>query len=256
MKVLALIHHEVAGAGVFPEVVAQRGHELEFWTPSEEPLPRPLTDYGAVIAFGGGMQADQEHIHPWLLTALDALRQCLREEVPTLGVCLGGQMLARAAGGRVGPAPRAECGWEPVELTAAGLMDPLFEGLGPVFEVYQWHSYEFGLPPEAVLLARSGVSFQCFRVGACAWGLQWHPEVTGASMLKWAQEHRPAPGGVPVSVDMEALKAQIAERVEATNEDGRQLCARFLAAAEIRSGADPPARAVRRVQAGPSPAAP
>jgi GMP synthase (glutamine-hydrolysing) len=246
MKVLALIHHEVAGAGVFPEVVARRGHELEFWTPSEEPLPRPLSDYGAVIAFGGGMQADQEHIHPWLVTALQALQECLRDEIPTLGVCLGGQMLARAAGGRGGPAPRAECGWEPVELTAAGLADPLFEGLAPIFDVYQWHSYEFGLPPEAVLLARSEVSFQCFRVGACAWGLQWHPEVTGASMLKWAQEHRPAPGGVPVSVDMEALKAQIAERVEATNEDGRQLCARFLAAAEIRSVSCPPARAVRR----------
>ena len=141
LKVLALIHHEVAGAGVFPEVVTQLGHELEFWTPSEEPLPRSLTDYGAVIAFGGGMQADQEDVHPWLLTALGALSQCLDEGMPTLGVCLGGQMLARAAGGRVGPAPRAECGWAAVELTDEGLADPLFSGLPRVFDVYQWHSY-------------------------------------------------------------------------------------------------------------------
>jgi GMP synthase (glutamine-hydrolysing) len=234
MKVLALIHHEVAGAGVFPEVVAQRGHELEFWTPSHEPMPRPLTEYGAVIAFGGGMQADQEDIHPWLLTALEALQQCLREQIPTLGVCLGGQMLARAAGGPVGPAPHPECSWEPVELTEAGRADPLFAGLPRVFEVYQWHSYEFGLPPEAVLLASSDVCLQAFRAGPSAWGLQWHPEVTGTSILRWAQEHRPAPGGVPVPIDTEALEAQVAERIEATNEDGRRLCARFLAAAELR----------------------
>jgi GMP synthase (glutamine-hydrolysing) len=256
MRVLALIHHEVAGAGVLAEVVADRGHELEFWTPSEDTLPRALTDYGAVIAFGGGMQADQEHIHPWLLTALEALEICLREQIPTLGVCLGGQMLARAAGGRVGPAPRPVCGWEPVQLTEAGLADPLFDGLPRSFEVYQWHSYEFGLPPGAVPLASSDASLQCFRVGACAWGVQWHPEVTGASILHWAQEYRPAPGGVPVPVDMDALEAQVAERIEATNEDGRQLCARFLAAAEIRSGADRPARVARRAGAAPSPQAP
>lgn len=237
MRVLALIHHDVAGAGVFPDVVTQRGHELEFWTPSEEPLPRALTDYGAVMAFGGGMQADQEHIHPWLLTALAALQQCLHEGVPTLGVCLGGQMLARAAGGRVGPAPRAECGWAAVELTDDGLADPLFEGLPRMFEVYQWHSYEFGLPPDAVLLARSEVSLQCFRVGTCAWGLQWHPEVTGETILHWGEEHRPAPDGVPVSIDLDALRTEVAERIEATNEDGRQLCARFLATAESRSSA-------------------
>ena len=141
MRVLAVIHHDVSGAGVFPEVVADRGHELEFWSPSEEPLPGPLSAYGAVIAFGGGMQANEEHIHPWLLTALEALQHCLRHEIPTLGVCLGAQMLARAAGGHVGPAPRPECGWTPVQLTDAGLADPLFSGRPRSFEVYQWHSY-------------------------------------------------------------------------------------------------------------------
>ena len=178
------------------------------------------------MAFGGEMQADQEDVHPWLLTALDALRRCLDENVPTLGVCLGGQMLARAAGGPVGPAPHPECSWGPVELTDAGLADPLFAGLPRVFEVYQWHSYEFGLPPEAVSLASSDVCLQSFRAGPSAWGLQWHPEVTGGSILRWAQEHRPAPGGVPVPIDMEALEAQVAQRIEATNEDGRRLCAR------------------------------
>jgi GMP synthase-like glutamine amidotransferase len=235
MRVLALIYQEAAGPGVFTEVVAQRGHELEGWVPSAGALPRPISAYDAVIAFGGGMQADQEDTHPWLRGALDVLSECLRSGIPTLGVCLGGQMLARAAGGSVGQAPRAECGWGGIELTDEGLADVLFAGKPRRFEVYQWHSYEFGLPPSAVLLARSATSLQCFRVGPCAWGLQWHPEVTGDTILHWAEHHRPASDGVPVSIDTAALRASVAKRIEWTNADGRELCARFLGAAEARS---------------------
>jgi len=239
VKVLAVIYHSVAGAGVVPEVVAERGHELEFWTPSEQELPRPLGEYGAVFAFGGGMQADEDHLHPWLLTALEALCTCLEAAIPTLGICLGGQLLARAAGGWVGPAPRPETGWQAVDLTEDAPGDELFGGLPPRFDVYQWHSYAFGLPPDGVLLGRSEVSLQCFRVGDCAWGLQWHPEVLGASILYWAEHHRPAPDGVPVEVDLEALRAEVAARIGETNADGRQLFGRFLAVAESRAAARP-----------------
>jgi GMP synthase (glutamine-hydrolysing) len=235
VRVLALIHHDVSGPGLFPGVVTGSGHDLEFWTPSEEPLPRPVTQYDAVMAFGGGMQADQEDVHPWLRDALDALAKCLDAGIPTLGVCLGGQMLARAAGAEVRQAPRAEWGWEAIELTDEGLADPLFAGKPQAFEVYQWHSYEFALPPGAVLLARSEVSLQCFRVGACAWGLQWHPEVRGETILFWARNHRVATDGVPVSIDMPALEDAVAARIQATNDDGRELCARFLAAAQERT---------------------
>lgn len=235
MKVLAIIHHPVAGAGVLPDVVAVRGHELEFWTPSEQEMPRPLEDYGAVLAFGGGMQPDEDDLHPWLLTALEALRACLAGGIPTLGICLGGQLLARAAGGRVGPARQPETGWSAVELTDDAADDQLFQGLPPRLEVYQWHSYEFGLPPDAVLLGRSDISPQCFRVGDCAWGLQWHPEVLGDSIMYWAEHHRPAADGVPIEVDLEALTAEVATRVGKTNEDGRRLFGRFLTVAEQRA---------------------
>jgi GMP synthase-like glutamine amidotransferase len=235
MRVLALIHHDVAGAGVFSEVVTGSGHELDLWIPSRGRPPRRVTKYDAVMAFGGGMQADQEDIHPWLRNALDALSACLDARVPTLGLCLGGQMLARAAGGEVRQASRAEWGWAPIELTDEGLADPLFAGKPCRFDVYQWHSYEFRLPPASVLLAYSPVSLQCFRVGDCAWGLQWHPEVTGDTILVWARNYRIATDRAPVSIDMPALKAAVAQRIKATNDDGRELCARFLAAAEARA---------------------
>ena len=130
----------------------------------------PLAEYGAVMAFGGGMQADQEDRYPWLRVALDLLGETLARGVPTLGVCLGGQMLARAAGGAVGPAAEAEWGWRAVELTQGGSEDPLFAGLERTFDVFQWHSYAFELPPGAVSLARNSVCLQSFRVGAVCVG--------------------------------------------------------------------------------------
>jgi GMP synthase (glutamine-hydrolysing) len=234
MRVLALIHHAVAGSGVFGDEVRRRGHALDEWVASAEPMPQPLSEYDAVMAFGGGMQADQEDRYPWLRAALGVLDEALRDDVPTLGVCLGAQMLARAAGGAVGPSPEAEWGWRPVSLTEDGLRDPLFDGLPPTFDVFQWHSYAFELPPDGVALASSPVCLQAFRAGDCAWGVQWHPEVTGESVLHWAERYPPAPHGVPVVVDLVALRSAVAARMTATNDEGRRLCARFLSVAEAR----------------------
>jgi GMP synthase-like glutamine amidotransferase len=232
MRVLAIINHDLCDAGVFGDEAITRGHDFEEWLPSQAPLPRPLADYDAVISFGGGMQADQDERHPWIRTALDVLGQSVEREVPTLGVCLGGQMLARAAGGPVGPAPQAEAGFDEVELTDAGRRDPLFAGLPRTVPVYQWHSYSFGLPPDGVALASSPVCLQAFRVGPVAWGLQWHPEVTGETALMWARLSIPAVNGVPVDIDQPQLAAAISERMQQANEDGRELCRRFLAVAE------------------------
>jgi GMP synthase-like glutamine amidotransferase len=233
MRVLALVHHADAGVGVFGAEIARRGHEVEEWEPSAAAgLPRPLADYGAVIAFGGGMQVDEEDRYPWLRTAFGVMRETLDSGTPTLGVCLGAQVLARAAGGDVGPAARPEWGWDVVELTGEAGDDPLFAGLPPALDVLQWHSYAFTLPPGGVPLARSPVCLQAFRAGSAAWGVQWHPEVTGESVLLWGERYPPAPGGVTVDVDLGALGVLVRERIARTNAEGRELCARFLRIAE------------------------
>ena len=232
MRILAVIHHALAGAGLFAAESATRGHEFDQWQPTEGPLLRPLSEYDAVMAFGGGMQADEDELYPWLRTALDVLREGLEREVPILGVCLGGQMLARAAGGAVGPAQRSERGWDVVQLTPAGMRDPLFAGQPRTLDVFQWHSYAFELPPEAVALARSPVCLQAFRVGERAWGLQWHPEVTADSIRVWAKRQVPPPGQDRVEVDPAVLEAAVSTRMAQTNREGRELCARFLRIAE------------------------
>jgi GMP synthase (glutamine-hydrolysing) len=234
VNVLALIHHEVAGSGVFAAEVRRRGHDLHEWQPSLEPLPEPLEDYDAVIAFGGGMQVDQHDRFPWLRTALDVLREATEREIPTLGVCLGAQALVAAAGGAVGPSPEVECGWREVELTQDGETDPLLGEWPRAFEVFQWHSYAFELPPGATALARNEVCLQAFRLKDCAWGVQWHPEVTAETILLWARRYIPSLNGVPATIDLPSLEADVERRISAANDEGRALCGRFL---EVAMGA-------------------
>jgi GMP synthase (glutamine-hydrolysing) len=236
MRVLAVINHLDLGPGVFADEVVADGHEVEEWVPSRGPLPRPLEDYDALIAFGGLAPADREDRYPWLLSVFDVLGAALGTGLPTLGVCLGAQLLARVAGGTVLPAPSAEWGWQRVALTRHAAADSLLGALPTEPQVFQWHFDQFTLPPGSVALALSPVSPQAFRVGSAAWGLQWHPEVRAETVLLWAERHPPAPGGVPVRIDVDRLRADTRRNIEDTNRDGRRLCARFLEIASDRAG--------------------
>ena len=186
MHVLSVIHGEKVRAGVFADAVAARGHLLEEWSLAwGTPLPRPLDAYGAVLVFGGAMHADQVAHHPWLREENLFLRRLLDLRKPVLGICLGAQLLAKAAHAPVGPAAEAEIGWYPVDLTEEALDDPLLGALPTRFDAFQWHYYAYGLPTGAVELARSSVCTQAFRLGDSAWGVQFHPEVTHATICRW-----------------------------------------------------------------------
>jgi GMP synthase (glutamine-hydrolysing) len=89
------------------------------------------------------MNVDEGEAHPWLPTERALLGELLERRVPLVGLCLGGQMVAQAAGAVPRRAPRPEIGWHSVELTNAGREDPLLGPLGSSFEAFQWHSYEF-----------------------------------------------------------------------------------------------------------------
>ena len=126
MNVLAIIHGESVRSGVFGDVVRARGHELEEWSLAwETPLPRPLDAYGAVLVFGGAMHADQDEHHPWLREENFFLQRLLDLHTPVLGICLGAQLLAKAAHAPVFPVEEAEVGWFEVELTDAGADDQI-----------------------------------------------------------------------------------------------------------------------------------
>jgi GMP synthase (glutamine-hydrolysing) len=227
VEVLGLIHGEAVRAGVFLDAVERRGHRLEEWSLAwHRPLPRPLDDYGAVIIFGGAMHADQDDRHPWLRDEHMFIQRLFDLGTPVLGVCLGAQLLAKAAHAPVYPAPEAEIGWRYVELTGAASGDPVLGSLPGRFKAFQWHFYAHGLPAGADELARSPVCTQAFRLGQRVWGVQFHPEVTFSQVEQWISEE---PWAVE---DADRLLAESRERIDSWNDLGRGLCGSFVEVAE------------------------
>jgi GMP synthase (glutamine-hydrolysing) len=237
MRVLAIVHQGDAGPGVFADAMDSGGVQLDTWLRAEEELPpRDLRDYAAVITFGGAMHADQESGHPWLADEKALLRELLERGAPLLGVCLGAQLLAAAAGATVGPAREPEIGWHDVTLTAEGTQDPVLAPFAPGFNGFQWHSYEFALPPGAVPLARSAVCLQAFRLHDVAWGIQFHAEVTRADAEAWIDDYRSDEDAVRIGLDHVELRRRTREAIDDWNQLGRELCERFLAAAAVTQG--------------------
>ena len=221
MRVLSVTHGSTVPGGVFEEVASSAGHELERWSVPDEAAPRPAPEYGAVMAFGGSMHPDQDERFPWLEPEAAFLREALERKIPVVGVCLGAQMVARAAGANVGPGPVSEVGWYDVALTDAGARDDVLGVLPARSSAFQWHHYTFDLPQGAVALARSTACLQAFRLGN-AWGIQFHAEVTLPMVEAWLEED-------PKDVaDPDALLRETRARIATWNEHGRRLCEAFL----------------------------
>ena len=230
MDVLSIVHPGDAGSELFGPLFAELGHRFDERTFAEGTPPQ-VDSYDAVLVFGGSMHVDQEEQHPWLRDESGWLGTLLDGTTPTLGICLGSQLLARAAGAWVGPLPVPEIGWTEVELTEAGAADPVLSALPPRFEALQWHHYAHELPEGAAALAHSAASLQGFRLGDSCWGVQFHPEVTEPQLERWIGDKTDLPA------DPERLRAETRERIGGWNELGRSLCRSFLAAADrLRAG--------------------
>lgn len=150
-----------------------------------DPLPEP-EDVSALIVLGGSMGANDDDSHPFLAGLKSFIVRAVEGGIPFLGICLGGQLLAEVTGGRVVSGRWEEVGTLPVALSPQGLEDRLFRGVAEDFVSFHWHHDSFDLPDEGVLLASSAACpHHAFRVGACAWGLQFHPEVTEGIIRDW-----------------------------------------------------------------------
>jgi GMP synthase (glutamine-hydrolysing) len=247
VRILSIVHEDDAGPGVFGDAVADRGDELEQWAPRREPAP-DLARYDAVMVFGGAMHVDHEDRHPWLRAEKDLLRELVGRRLPVLGVCLGAQLLAEAAGAEPHAAAGPEIGWYEIELTGQGEDDPVLGPLAPRFTGFQWHSYEFPLPPGATALARTPACLQAFRLDGATWAIQFHAEVTRESIESWLADYASAEEAARAGVDPERLLADTDRLVPAWNDAGRGLCRRFLEEAERRppEGSGRPASVPRR----------
>ena len=223
MRVLSVTHGPTVPGGVFDLEVEESGHTLERWSVPDGGRPDEARSYDAVMVFGGSAHPDQDDHFAWLGQEEEFLREVLAERVPVFGVCLGAQMLARAAGASVGPASEPEIGWLEVSLTRAGEADPVLGAIPSRSTVFQWHHYTFAIPEGGTELARSEVCPQAFRLAQPAWGIQFHAEVTLPMVTAWAAED---PDDLPVAA--EELVARSIEQIAPSNAVGRALCGAFL----------------------------
>jgi len=176
-RVGILQHFWCEHADVLDSALVDAGHSttlVRLW--DGEPLPAE-DEYDAWLVMGGPMNVDEVDRHPYLLGERELLARLIAADRPVIGVCLGAQLLARAAGARVYPKRPREIGLFDVELTEHAATDPLFCVLANPQEVLQWHGDTFDLPPGAVHLARSPrFEHQAFRLGRRIYGIQFHIE--------------------------------------------------------------------------------
>jgi GMP synthase-like glutamine amidotransferase len=223
VKVLAVTHGPDVGPELLGDVVREEGHELVEWDITS--AGTPTVDADAVIVLGGHQNVGEELEHPWLHEEYDALRRWVDAGTPLLGVCLGAQTLAHAAGARVAPAARRYGGFYETELTGAGAADPVLGALPRRFAALNANAYGFTVPPDGTPLARGAGLEQAFRIGERAWGVQFHPEVRRDQALRWFSKDR------GLDKTYEQLAAEVDGGIDRWQELGRTLGEAFLLAA-------------------------
>jgi GMP synthase (glutamine-hydrolysing) len=191
MKIMVIMHVESEGPGSLGTFLDSVGAEIvTVRMYAGDNLPSDLNGFYAVVSMGGPMNVYEEGAYPFLKDETAFLRRAVEADLPALGICLGAQMLAKAAGARVTKSPNKEIGWGQVTLTDGGKADTLFKGLPATFDVLQWHGDMFHIPSNGVLLASStDCPHQAFRYRN-ALGLQFHLEVTEKILSDWFADSR------------------------------------------------------------------
>ena len=216
-RALVIQHERPTPPGLIEPWLRERGAEVEILRIDEED-PHDLNprNYGLIVSLGSEFPAYEDSI-TWVSHEIDLLQAATDADVPILGVCFGGQLLARTLGGEVFRSEKEEIGWLPVETNDADLVSD-----GPWF---QWHFDTFTVPPGALVLAETSVGPQAFSIGRSL-GVQFHPEVTPEIMDAWvlAYRHELDEHGV----DPDRLLEETHERSESARTTSLNLFDRFL----------------------------
>ena len=209
-RVLVVEHEPACPPAHLGTWLIEAGAELEVCRPwAGDDLP-PLAGYDAFVILGGSMGANDDATHPWLTTVKERVREAADAGVPTLGVCLGHQLVAVALGGTVGPCPGGQqvglydLGWRPEAQD-----DDLVSGLSPTMRGIQWNSdLVTGLPDGAVVLAATDEGeLQVVRFARTVWGVQPHPEADEPMVRSWAAGDRD--DHLERGIDQDAVLADI-----------------------------------------------
>ncbi len=211
---------------------------VALWRTYEDAARPDLDGVDAIVSLGGTAHPDQDAAQPWLAAELDLLEEALDLGVPILGVCLGGQLLARAGGGGVRAVEQPEVArFVDVGLTAEADDDLLLAGMPRPFYGFEWHWYGFTPPPGAVVLAENGSTPQAFRLQNRAWGLQFHIEVEAPALAEWADA---APEVIAEFGGRERYDKAVETFIGQSTAAARELAERFAVVAAVSCGEVPP----------------
>lgn len=237
--VLVVQHEESTGPGWFGGWLRDAGVLLDVVHPYLDGGAPDLPDataYDGVLVLGGAMGPAEDERCPWLPATRSLMVRAVEQEVPMFGICLGGELLALACVGEVSRGRNGpELGVLPVRLRPDAAGDPVFGGLPEVASVLQWHWEEISTLPESAVWLATGDAYphQAFRVGAAAWGVQGHPEVTADIASAWAREDSPlllAAGRSP-----ESLVAEVRAAEPALTRTWRPVATRFAGVVRERA---------------------
>jgi GMP synthase (glutamine-hydrolysing) len=223
---VVVLQHEAAGhAGTLLETLVNAGLTVDLrqlHTGAGVPRVEELGHMGGLVVLGGSMNTDQAAQFPFIDPERRLLAAAVELGVPVLGICLGGQQLAAAIGGRVYARGEPEVGWLPVEVVRD---DGLLRGLCSPFHALEWHAQSFTVPADAEVLARRAgdPGVQAFRVGRRAWGLQFHVEIDESILRFWLRRDNKG-----VARRDPALYARLVESVPAIVSGSRELCRRLV----------------------------
>lgn len=216
LRALIIQHEEPTPPGFVNEWLDEHGAIVETFRIDIDDREIDPSDYDLIVSLGAECAAFDDSM-PFVPREASLMRRAVDADVPVLGLCFGGQMLARVLGGEVFRSDVSEIGWLPIRSTDADLVPE-----GPWF---QWHFDAFTLPPGATLIAESDVGPQAFVAGRSL-GLQFHPEVTTEIMDDWVRVYRhelDADG-----VDPDALLEETKRRAPETRRMSHQLLERYL----------------------------
>jgi GMP synthase (glutamine-hydrolysing) len=210
--VLVVEHEAQCPAGWMGEWLVEAGVQLDVRRPyAGDGLPGDLAGHAGMLVLGGSMGAYDDAAHPWLAEVKRLLLLAVHDGTPTLGICLGHQLIAVALGGEVTRVPGGQqVGLIDVGWTGAAAADPLLGPLAAPARGVQWNSdIVRRLPVDAVLLAETAAhDVQAARFAPNVWGVQWHPEVGEEILRPWAEDDRE--DAVERGVDVDGYLDQVA----------------------------------------------
>ena len=215
-EILIFKHVPFEGPGTLIEPLKALGIKYREVNLYEGGAPKNLEGCGGLIIMGGPMNVYEEDEFPFLKDEDRLIKEALAMRLPMIGVCLGAQLMAKAAGAKVTKGVKKEIGWYPLRLTEEAKADLTFNALPKDMEVFQWHGDTFDIPKGAVRLASSDLfPNQAFRVGDNAYALQFHIEVTSDIIKSWIDINEEELEGVNDYIDSKKILPETKEKIDA-----------------------------------------